>query len=205
MQNPTPDDAILYVLGLLERGDAIAFEHRLCADRDLASLCHGLAQVAASVLIAEARRMHRSPSARLRECLANRIDSTSQMRYPGPVVQALRAAHFEPPSCLDAVVLANRAGHVRWVNPAFTALCGYTLEELRDHTPGSFLRGPDSEPDSIVALGEAVHRGKPLLRRIVNYHKNGAPYRVEIDLRPVPEGFVAVERPVDQAAEMSLR
>ncbi len=42
----------------------------------------------------------------------------------------------------NMVVIADGVGRIEWVNPAFTRITGYSFEEVRGKTPGSFLLGP---------------------------------------------------------------
>lgn len=39
----------------------------------------------------------------------------------------------------NAVIICDRHGKIEWVNEAFTWITGYTLEEVKGLTPGSFL------------------------------------------------------------------
>lgn len=50
----------------------------------------------------------------------------------------------------NAVVLANRAGRIEWVNAAFERMTGWTLHEVRGLKPGSFLQGPLTDRKSVV-------------------------------------------------------
>jgi len=190
------DDAPFYVLGLLNPGERVLFEHCLCKSRTLACLCHELTRLVASLTVAEASLTNRVPTERLRAALMEQIRAIRQLDLPTLVKEALCEAHFAIPSTCDAVVFSDEAGLIHWVNPAFTQLCGYTLAEVHGLRAGSFLRGPESEPEAMDSLGNALRQRTPALRRIVNYHKSGKPYRVEIDLRPVSKGFVALERVV---------
>jgi PAS domain S-box-containing protein len=96
----------------------------------------------------------------------------------------------------DPLVYADERGLVRWVNPAFSILCGHTPEELQGRTAGRMLRGPDSCPKAMERLRHAVQAHEPVLQQIVNYHKDGTAYLVEIDLRPVTGGYIALEREI---------
>ena len=100
----------------------------------------------------------------------------------------------------DAIVFTDPKGRITWLNPAFTRLCGYTLEELRGRKPGPILQGPDTDPESAALLHHALRERHPVTVEIVNYRKDGAPYTVSISLCPLRNragrltGFMAVER-----------
>lgn len=190
------DDAPLYALGLLNPGERVLFEHLLCKNRALARQCDELIHLVASLTVVEATRSIRFPAERLRAALLEQVRAIRQQCLPVAVKNALCEAHFAIPSTCEAVVYSDKAGMIHWVNPAFTHLCGYTLAEVQGVRAGAFLRGPDSEPEAAAALNDALRNRAPALQRIVNYHKNGKAYQVEIDLRPVSRGFIALERAV---------
>lgn len=110
----------------------------------------------------------------------------------------------------DPIVIADIQGRVTWMNPAFTRLCGYTLDEMQGQKPGHLLQGPDSDPEAVALLRQAVAQRTPITVELVNYHKNGSPYVVSISLTPLrnragkPTGFMAVEREIS-AKQRELR
>lgn len=100
----------------------------------------------------------------------------------------------------EAFVVADRSGRVAWVNEAFTALCGYTLDELRGRKPGELLQGAETDRAAIARLREAQRALVACDVELVNYHKDGSRYRVAVRLSPflddagAPLWFVARER-----------
>ena len=100
----------------------------------------------------------------------------------------------------EGLVVAGSDGCVQWVNPAFTEMCGYTIEELRGKKLGPILQGPGTDRDTAERMRRAVHDCRPCNERILNYHKNGAPYWVEIAITPIftggqqPQWLIARER-----------
>ena len=90
-------------------------------------------------------------------------------------------------------------GAITAINPAFTALCGFSYEEVRGRKPGSFLQGPLTDQELVSTLRRSVAEGTPCVVELVNYHKDGSAYGVLIDLEPLRDevgtliGFRAVE------------
>lgn len=103
-----------------------------------------------------------------------------------------------------AIIIADTEGSVQWVNPAFTTICDYTLDEIIGMKPGHFLSGPLTESHSRETLNSAIREKKPCLVRITNYKKNGTAYIVEIHLEPIYNrknehlGFLSLERDVTE-------
>jgi PAS domain S-box-containing protein len=100
----------------------------------------------------------------------------------------------------EALVATNPAGAIEWVNPAFTAMCGYTLAELKGRKPGELLQGPETDAAAIARIRTAMRSRQACRETMVNYHKNGTSYRADISIAPVlgddgePLWFVARER-----------
>ncbi len=113
----------------------------------------------------------------------------------------------QPPRAVpEGFVVTDAAGRVEWINDAFTAMCGYTLAELKGRKPGHVLQGPDTEAASIERIREALRLRQPCRERVVNYHKNGSRYVAEVRISPIlddegePLWFVAQERAVLELA-----
>ena len=88
-----------------------------------------------------------------------------------------------------------------FVNPAFTRVTGYTRDEVLGHSP-RLLNGPLTDRTELERIGAALARLEPVHAELMNYHKGGRPYWVELDIVPVRiagEGythFVSIERDI---------
>ena len=85
----------------------------------------------------------------------------------------------------NAVVLTDAFGRVEWVNDGFVRMSGWTLDEVRGRTPGSVLQGDDSDPGVVEFMRAQLRVGNAFRAEIVNYHKNGHPYRVSVEVQPI--------------------
>ena len=105
----------------------------------------------------------------------------------------------------DGFVVTDPNGLIEWVNPAFTAMCGYSLEELKGRKPGQVLQGPETDPASVQRIREAVRDRLPCRETLANYHKDGTLYRVDVAITPIlddagsPLWFVAREKELKAA------
>jgi hypothetical protein len=70
------------------------------------------------------------------------------------------------------------------VNDAFCRLTGYAEDEIIGRNC-RFLAGPDTEPAAQAVLREAVRQERPALVRILNYRKDGTPFRNAVMIAPV--------------------
>ncbi|GAT35024.1 PAS domain S-box-containing protein [Terrimicrobium sacchariphilum] len=119
---------------------------------------------------------------------------------PIPPPSTLRSRVLERIDAEPARVETDSAGRIVAINPAFTGLCGYTFPEIRGKKPGSLLQGPETDPAVVDILRQAIRQGEACVVRLVNYHKDGSTYHVEISLEPIHDeagkitGFRAAER-----------
>ena len=103
-----------------------------------------------------------------------------------------------------AIIITDTEGAVQWVNPAFTTICDYKLDEVIGMKPGHFLSGPLTEDASRQKLNQAIRDRSSCHVRITNYKKNGTAYIVDIHLEPIfdrqkrHQGFLSLERDVTE-------
>jgi PAS domain S-box-containing protein len=108
-------------------------------------------------------------------------------------------AHASP-AAPTAMVVTDPFGRVEWLNATFSTMCGFTLSELAGYKPGQVLQGPGTDPAAVQRIRVAVAACQPVRETMVNYHKNGSAYRVDIAITPIldderaPLWFVAQER-----------
>lgn len=173
------DRAILYTCGSLAGSEREQFELILEWDEELRELVSQLQEVEFAVLVHGRGSSTPSASGAVKRRIQSLIASQPQE------------------STADGLVMTGPDGLVRWVNPAFTDLCGYSLEEVRGKKLGPILQGEETDPAAANRLRNAVHGYRPCKETLINYHKNGTPYRVEISFTPI---FDDEHRPIYLAA-----
>ena len=157
----------LYTAGVMTEAEREQLELLLEFHQELREFVAGLSEMGAAVTVAIAPRAGVGPSpgvkARLAGLIANRPQQTS----------------------LEGLVVSGPDGLVQWVNPSFSAMCGYSLDELRGKNLGPILQGENTDRATAARMRSAVHEYRPCRETILNYHKNGTPYWVEVAISPV--------------------
>jgi PAS domain S-box-containing protein len=113
----------------------------------------------------------------------------------------------------NLVIISDAKGRIEWVNESFTLITGYSLQEVRGRSPGSFLQGPQTDHRAVEKMRDGLAQGKGFNVEIINFSKNGAPYWLAIDCSPVLNehgelvNFIAVEREITERkqTEQALR
>ncbi len=101
----------------------------------------------------------------------------------------------------DAVFITDTAGTIRYTNRAFEELTGYTLEESIGKTP-RFLKSGLYPSGFYREMFETVLAGHLWRGEVVNRHKKGHLFTVELSIFPIPNPsgagawFLAVQRDV---------
>ena len=176
------DRAVLYATGEMTAEERGQFEAILEFHEELRVFVAGLADAGAAMAAAGAVDKTVAPSAGLKDRITRAIGDRPQQR-----------TH-------EAVVVSGADGLVQWVNSAFSEMCGYSLEELRGKKLGPILQGPATDRATAARIRQAVHERRACRETILNYHKNGTTYLVDIDLAPflddagTPLWFIARER-----------
>ena len=158
------------------------FELILEFNSELREFASGMVEVGAAVTLATQRPAGAAPSMGLKARLADLIASRPQQRTP------------------QGMVMSGPDGLVQWINPAFSMMCGYALDELRGKKLGPILQGPKTDRETADRMRRAVREYRPCRETILNYHKDGTPYWVDIAIMPIfddaaqPLWLVARER-----------
>lgn len=185
------DRAALYVAGAMTAPERDNFELILEFHTELRSHVTGLQGAATAVWISQLDTATNVPPLTLKTSLLAALDAHPQQTEP------------------DAVVVANTAGLVEWINSAFTTLCGYSLDELKGRKPGQLLQGADTDPAAVQRIRASLREKRPCREILTNYHKDGSPYRVSVAITPIlddeqhPLWFIARERKVPSAPSVS--
>ncbi|MET0263551.1 MAG: CHASE domain-containing protein [Rariglobus sp.] len=113
----------------------------------------------------------------------------------------------------NAVIICDAQGRIEWVNGGFTRITGYTLEEAKGRSPGSFLQGPLTDPEAVEIMRRGVVSRQGFNVEILNYHKHGGTHWLHIEVQPLRDadgafsGFMAIESDISErkAAEQKLQ
>ncbi|MDR3515019.1 MAG: PAS domain-containing protein [Azospirillaceae bacterium] len=85
-----------------------------------------------------------------------------------------------------------------YVNPAFAAISGYSRDEALGRRY-SFLQGAGTSPVAVAALGQGLAERRPVTVEMLNYRKDGTPFRTRVAINPIPAtdrsvaGFIFVQ------------
>lgn len=174
------DRAALYASGALTAEEREEFELVLAFNPELQALTQELTD--AGLEVTRSLVPPAEPSRVVRARVLDAIQQTGQTVH------------------CDGLVMSGPDGLVQWINPEFSAMCGYTLDEVRGRKLGPLLQGPETDPAAVDRMRTALRELLPTREIIRNYHKNGTPYWVDIAITPIFNDahelcwFVAKER-----------
>ena len=122
-------------------------------------------------------------------------------------IQNVRKFQKAVDSSTEAVSITTPDGAIIYVNPAWTALNGYTEAEAIGRNP-RMLKSEQSSPDVFVAMWEKISAGFPFRTEdITNKRKDGSIYHAELSIFPISEGgqtlfYVSLCQDISQRKEV---
>jgi sigma-B regulation protein RsbU (phosphoserine phosphatase) len=129
--------------------------------------------------------------------LALRTDITGNMRQQAELLRLSNAVD----QTADAIMITDTDGIIRYVNPAFETVTGFSRAEAVGETP-RLLRSGQQPPDYYDALWKTLLAGEVFRGSPINRRKNGDLYRAEQTITPIKDSegriqhFVSVMKDV---------
>lgn len=114
----------------------------------------------------------------------------ARSRQPQPVQGLLRLLEIAMDRLKDIVMITEVASidaplsqHIIWVNDAFEHIIGYRRDEVIGKVP-SILRGPETQPDILERIRNALDQRIAVSTEMINYRKDGTSVWLDIDMVP---------------------
>lgn len=98
---------------------------------------------------------------------------------------------------------AYRDNPIIYANETLRDLTGYPLEELRGENPRLF-QGPETDPDALDTLREAVEVWAEATVELWNYRRDGSRFRNRVSVVPIPDdsgmiaNWIGVQAAIDE-------
>ncbi|MFN3681738.1 MAG: ATP-binding protein, partial [Nitrospira sp.] len=112
----------------------------------------------------------------------------------------------------DAVLITDRQGTITYVNPAFTKLTGYTVQEAIGRTPGSLLKSGKQDQTFYEMVWETILAGNTWQGILTNRKKSGDLYIANESISPLYDpdskiivSFVAVQQDITEQQKAQQR
>ncbi len=102
----------------------------------------------------------------------------------------------------DAIVITTPAGIIEWVNPAFTQMSGYTVEEALGKNPRALVNSGKHPKEFFDDLWQTILAGRAWHGEMINRRKDGSLYTENQSITPISDAsgaithFVAIKRDV---------
>ncbi|MFN7916387.1 MAG: PAS domain S-box protein [Vicinamibacterales bacterium] len=100
----------------------------------------------------------------------------------------------------SGVIITDRDGTIQWVNPAFTTVTGYSLEEATGKKPGALLKSGTHDAAFYHDMWSTIVSGEIWTGELTNRRKDGSLHLEEQSITPVRRAdgvithFVGVKR-----------
>ncbi|MEM6573577.1 MAG: diguanylate cyclase [Pseudomonadota bacterium] len=84
----------------------------------------------------------------------------------------------------EGICITDVNGHCEWVNEAFEMLTGFSANEMHGQKPGQLLQGPETDPETVARIAQALEARQPYSCEILNYRRDGLPYWTRLSIFP---------------------
>jgi polar amino acid transport system substrate-binding protein len=118
------------------------------------------------------------------EVLVGAVIVFRDIRKQKQAQQILRRQSTALEAVNNAIVLTAPTGVIEWVNPAFTKLTGYTLDEAVGRNP-RVLNSGQHDKAFFAEMWKTIKGGESWFGELVNKKKNGELYSEEMTITPV--------------------
>jgi PAS domain S-box-containing protein len=113
-------------------------------------------------------------------------DPWTRPYMPNAQQDHLQRLEFIVAHATNMVVVTNRRRQVEWVNPAYTRVTGWSLDEIKGKNPKDYLHGPGTCKAAANTLGTLLGQGRRVTDfELLNYKKSGEPFWVSLNIQPV--------------------
>ncbi len=118
-------------------------------------------------------------------------------------VQQFRLQSAALEAAANGIIIADREGNIRWVNPAFTQMTGYTQEEVLGQNP-RLLKSEKHEPEFYRRMWETILAGEVWRGEMINLRKDGSLYTEEQTITPLIDengeiaNFIAIKQDITE-------
>jgi len=111
----------------------------------------------------------------------------------------------------DLVMIIGIDDCIEWVNPAFEARTGWSLDEVRGRRPPDILHAPATDQSEVSRIKKDMQAGHAVRGELLNQTRDGVLFWTDIDLQPLRDadgnltGYVSIETDITerkQQAEM---
>jgi len=109
-------------------------------------------------------------------------------------------------SCL----ITDPRGNIKYVNPGFETLSGYTAAEAMGKKPSILLQRTQTDPETVSRISKKLKAREPFYEEILNFTKDGEPYWIVLSVNPTFDekgqhtGFVGVSSDIRDTKQQVL-
>jgi len=104
----------------------------------------------------------------------------------------------------SGIVITDIDATIQWVNPAFSQITGYSLEEVIGHKPKELIRSGLNDDALYETLWQTILSGQVWRGELINKRRDGSVYDEELAITPVRNAlgeiqhFVAVKQDISE-------
>jgi PAS domain S-box-containing protein len=132
------------------------------------------------------------------------VGGMSDISETHEVMERLRLLASALNAAADPVFIADREGHLLWVNRAFTTVKGFSEDEALGKTMGQLVKSGRHDKAFYKEMWESILSGKTWSEEMINQRKDGSLVHELVSITPVLGSggevghFIAIERDITE-------
>ncbi|GAB5382439.1 MAG: hypothetical protein Alis3KO_08550 [Aliiglaciecola sp.] len=110
----------------------------------------------------------------------------------------------------NSVIITDANGLIEYVNPGFTKLTDYTIEDVHGKKPGQVLQGKHTSAETRQRIRENLANKQAFYDEILNYDRHGNAYWISLAINPVLDSkgnlskFISIQANIDETKKRAL-
>jgi diguanylate cyclase (GGDEF)-like protein/PAS domain S-box-containing protein len=144
-----------------------------------------------------------------KQALAARLQAEINERKLMDAHNSLLLAALE--AAANGIVITDKDEVIIWVNPAYSRITGYSLEEVVGYKPGDLDTTGLHDQTYYKNMWQAVLEGRAWCSEVVNMHKNGSLYHEKLSIAPIKNSagdithFIGIKEDITARKEMEAQ
>lgn len=104
----------------------------------------------------------------------------------------------------NGIIITSKDSVIKWANPAFVKLTGYSLQEVIGKKPKELIKSDKQESTFYKDMWSKLSKGESWSGELINKRKDGSLYHEELNISPVKNGagivsyFIGIKQDISE-------
>jgi diguanylate cyclase (GGDEF)-like protein/PAS domain S-box-containing protein len=111
---------------------------------------------------------------------------------------------------MNGIVITDKNAKIKWSNPAFSRLTGYSFQESLGKKPSELVNSGEQNEAFYKSMWEQLLKGEHWRGEVINKHKNGSLYHEDLSISPVKNergeivNFIGIKQDITERKTLEI-